>query len=153
MLDNLSLFRFKVDQDYFAFHRNSFSIFHLPKSLTKSDVDNLVYLAKKEEAKIQTVDKLTLRTLALNLTNNCNFSCKYCFAEGGTYGLPGLSMSRSTAFQAINLLFENVALNHQKRIAIAFFGGEPLLKWDLMKKGVEYFREKTKNWTKSKKSA
>jgi len=135
-------FYFKLDGQNYLFHRDSFSILKLPgKTISASEEKRLSNILKKEEGKARTVGKLTLRTVALNLTNNCNFACDYCFANHGRYDKPGLCMSKEIAIKAIDLLFENISRNHQKRAAIAFFGGEPLLAWDLIKTIVVYAKK------------
>ncbi len=79
-----------------------------------------------------------LRNLALNLTNNCNFCCGYCYAKQGNYDIPGLVMTLDTAKHGIDLLCESVRKNDSEKATIALFGGEPLLEFELIKEIVAY---------------
>lgn len=131
-------FGFRAGDDRFLFHRDTLSILGLPKRLNTDDISKIKKLLKKLEAESGEIAKPALRTIALNLTNNCNFACKYCFASHGNYGKPGLIMDKAVATRAIVLLFKSVRQNRQKRASIAFFGGEPLLAWETIREVVEY---------------
>lgn len=143
MLGRKDCFWFSLQGNKYLFHRNSFSILSIPQKLSTSTNENIEKILKEEEKKAKIVDNLTLRTIALNLTNRCNFACSYCFANHGLYDKPGLTMSEEIAAKGIDLLFENISNNKQKRAAIAFFGGEPLLEWGLLQK-IVYYAEKNK---------
>lgn len=69
---------------------------------------------------------------SLNLTRACNLRCTYpCFTNGCTIG----DMPKEVAFKAVNWLFANafMADKNERQVEISFWGGEPLLKWDLLK--------------------
>ncbi len=83
-----------------------------------------------------------LRTIVLNLTYSCNLKCSYCYANQGAYCQPGISMSYETARQAIDLLFESVRKNSGNTMRIVFFGGEPLLSYQLIIDIVKYVTQK-----------
>lgn len=82
-----------------------------------------------------------LNTVALTLTNSCNLTCEYCFANQGKYDIPNLHMSYETAKKSIDLVIESVKKNNSDSIKVAFFGGEPLLAFDLIEKIVNYTNE------------
>lgn len=138
MIAGEDYFQFSLQGNKYLFYRNSFSILNIPQKLTTSTNENIKKILREEEKKAKIVDNLTLRTVALNLTNRCNFTCSYCFANHGLYDKPGLTMSEEIATKVIDLLFENITNNKQKRAAITFFGGEPLLEWELLQKIVCY---------------
>jgi len=81
-----------------------------------------------------------LKALCLNVSHSCNMSCAYCFAdyascENNSYAL----MSLETGKHAIDFLLKNSGkLN---TLDVDFFGGEPLLNWDVVKGIVLYARE------------
>jgi uncharacterized protein len=76
--------------------------------------------------------------VALSLTHNCNLSCKYCYA--GKKKKKDVSLA--TAKEAVDFALR---VAPQKRgIKFSFFGGEPLLRFDLIKKITNYIREKEK---------
>lgn len=79
-----------------------------------------------------------LNSCLLNLTNNCNLACEYCIMQQPelkkSYGSNCGEMSQSTAENAIDF----IARNGHSRTVIVFYGGEPLLKWNLIKHIVNY---------------
>ncbi|MEA1928774.1 MAG: radical SAM protein [Candidatus Auribacterota bacterium] len=75
--------------------------------------------------------------MELMLTEDCNLRCDYCFVEGKN---PSHPMSRATARKAVDFLFE---LSRDKpELKILFFGGEPMLSFELIEKIVLYVEEK-----------
>lgn len=87
---------------------------------------------------------LGLKSICLVLNNNCNLKCSYCFANKGLYDNPYKQMQFETAKKAIDLLIKSAEKNKFNKISIAFFGGEPLLSFELIKKCV-YYVENLKN--------
>lgn len=83
-----------------------------------------------------------------NISQNCNMNCKYCYADAGTYG-DASYMSEQVAQATIDFLFKEAERRNEKRLALTFFGGEPLLNMSLLKKMVQYLREKEKQVGKS----
>ena len=81
-----------------------------------------------------------IKALCLHVSHLCNMTCGYCFAGQGEYhGQSGL-MSLETGKRAIDFLIENSA--GRKNLEVDFFGGEPLLNWDIVKQIVGYARER-----------
>ncbi len=78
-----------------------------------------------------------IRALRLVLTNKCNLKCGYCFVKNDVKD-NNKDMSREVLSKALNLV---VSLNREKDIEIHFFGGEPLLKFDLIRETVSYINE------------
>jgi len=83
--------------------------------------------------------KKTLKALCLNVSHLCNMTCKYCFAGQGAYGGGAGLMSFDTGKQAIDFLIGASA--GRKKLDIDFFGGEPLLNWEVVKQLVRYARK------------
>ena len=77
------------------------------------------------------------KALCLNVSHLCNMRCSYCFACNGEYGGGGL-MPLETGKRAIDFLVENS--KGRRRLDVDFFGGEPLLNWETVKRIVEYAR-------------
>lgn len=89
-----------------------------------------------------------VKALCLLVAHTCNLNCSYCFASQGSFqGDTGL-MSFETAKRAIDFLVENSGF--RRNLEVDFFGGEPLMNFDVCKKTVEYARsiekEKKKNF-------
>lgn len=88
----------------------------------------------------------SLKALCLNVAHTCNLSCEYCFAKGGRYQGKDAIMPIEVAKKAIDFLIEE-SKNHYN-LDIDFFGGEPLLNWDLVKETVIYARSKEEKYNK-----
>ena len=77
---------------------------------------------------------------SINITRRCNLKCKYCFTNGCTTG----DMSEEIAYKSVDFLINNAVKSGEKQIEIGFWGGEPLLNWELLKKVVLYSEERCK---------
>ena len=86
-----------------------------------------------------------IKALCLHVAHSCNLACSYCFAGQGKYHGKDALMSFETGKRAFDFLIENSGT--RRNLEVDFFGGEPLLNWDVVKKLVEYARsiEKEKN--------
>ncbi len=80
-----------------------------------------------------------VKALCLHITHDCNLACKYCFAEEGEYhtGKREL-MSYEVGKQALDFLVANSG--SRRNLEVDFFGGEPLMNWQVVKQLVEYGR-------------
>jgi len=90
-----------------------------------------------------------MRHLILNVTDNCNMRCKYCtFGDNYPYAksYADTMMSFSIMKMGMDYFFQH-AKNSQK-VYISFYGGEPLLNFDLVKRGTEYALELSKKHKK-----
>ena len=72
------------------------------------------------------------------LTSTCNFRCKYCFVETRFNSTPESKMLLSTAQKGVELIKQNI---NSEPVSIVFYGGEPLLKFDLIQHIVHYAEE------------
>ena len=79
-----------------------------------------------------------VKSMCLNVSHLCNLRCEYCFADGGTYNGAAENMSLDVALKAIDMIVSKSANRHN--LEVDFFGGEPLLNFDVVKKTVEYAR-------------
>lgn len=86
-----------------------------------------------------------IKALCLHVAHTCNLSCEYCFASQGKYNGERALMSFETGKRALDFLVENSG--NRKNLEVDFFGGEPLMNWDVVKELVKYARsiEKEKN--------
>jgi uncharacterized protein len=81
--------------------------------------------------------------MCLLIAEDCNLRCEYCFADGGDYGKGDRKlMSFDTAKTAIDFLITHSY--GRDNLEVDFFGGEPLLNWDVVKETVKYGREQEK---------
>lgn len=107
----------------------------------EKDLRKLGLISEVEGKGKKTSKKITypIVSITLFLTQSCNLRCIYCYGDGGEYGTGG-SMDDKTAFQAVDWLIEQS--REMKSIHIGFFGGEPFLKFPLMKAVVEYAKKR-----------
>lgn len=90
--------------------------------------------------------KTYVKALCLNVAHTCNLSCDYCFASQGKYNGDRAIMTLEVGQKAIDFLLENSG--HHRNLDIDFFGGEPLMAWNVVKQIVEYARSKEKEYKK-----
>lgn len=81
---------------------------------------------------------INIKALCLHVAHVCNLNCSYCFASQGKYHGDRAVMSLDTAKRAIDFLIENSGSH--KNLDVDFFGGEPLMNWDVVKETVRYAR-------------
>lgn len=86
------------------------------------------------------------KALCLNIAHDCNIRCGYCFASTGDYHGGRKLMSLEVAKGAIDFLLETSG--NRKRLEVDFFGGEPLMNFDVIKETVKYGRERQKEYNK-----
>ena len=86
-----------------------------------------------------------IKALCLHVSHTCNLNCSYCFASQGKYNGERAIMSFETGKRALDFLIENSGT--RKNLEVDFFGGEPLMNWQVVKDLVNYARkiEKEKN--------
>ena len=86
-----------------------------------------------------------VKALCLHVAHTCNLNCEYCFASQGKFHGERALMSFETGKRALDFLVENSGTRHN--LEVDFFGGEPLMNFDVVKRLVKYARsiEKEKN--------
>ncbi|MEG0250036.1 MAG: thioether cross-link-forming SCIFF peptide maturase [Peptostreptococcus sp.] len=80
-----------------------------------------------------------VKALCLNVAHDCNLKCKYCFAKQGDFGGNAELMSLEVGKKAMDFLVANSG--NRRNLDIDFFGGEPLMNWEVVKELVKYGRE------------
>lgn len=83
-----------------------------------------------------------VKALCLHIAHDCNLACRYCFAEEGEYHGRRELMSFEVGKQALDFLIANSG--HRRNLEVDFFGGEPLMNWQVVKDLVAYGREQEK---------
>ena len=90
--------------------------------------------------------KTVVKALCLHIAHDCNLACKYCFAEEGEYHGRRALMSFEVGKKAIDFLLANSG--NRRNLEVDFFGGEPLMNWNVVKQIVEYGRSKETEFDK-----
>ena len=88
----------------------------------------------EDHAKRETV----VKALCLHIAHDCNLACRYCFAGEGEYHGERSLMSLEVGMKALDFLVE--ASKGRRNLEVDFFGGEPLMNFEVVKKLVEYGR-------------
>ena len=92
-------------------------------------------------------DNTSIKAMCLHVSHDCNIRCKYCFASQGDFQGDRLLMDLETGKKAIDFLIEHS--KGRRNLEIDFFGGEPLMNFDLVKNLVAYAKEKEKKHSKN----
>ncbi len=106
------------------------------------DLDSLIeqemlFAPMSEDFKVVAEEKPIVKALCLNIAHDCNLACKYCFASQGDYGgVKRELMSFDVAKRAVDFLIQ--MSGPRQHCEIDFFGGEPLMNWNVVKQTVEY---------------
>lgn len=79
-----------------------------------------------------------VKALCLHVAHTCNLNCSYCFASQGKYHGERALMSFEVGKQALDFLIANSGT--RTNLEVDFFGGEPLMNWDVVKRLVAYAR-------------
>ena len=79
-----------------------------------------------------------IKALCLHVAHTCNLSCAYCFASQGKYHGERALMSFEVGKRALDFLVENSG--SRRNLEVDFFGGEPLMNWQVVKDLVAYAR-------------
>lgn len=121
----------------------------------QSEIDSLIedkslFTEDNYEPKIKdfAARPTVVKALCLHITHDCNLACKYCFAEEGEYhtGKREL-MSFEVGKQALDFLVANSG--SRRNLEVDFFGGEPLMNWQVVKDLVNYGRSIEKEHNKN----
>ncbi len=79
-----------------------------------------------------------IKALCLHVAHTCNLNCSYCFASQGKYQGDKALMTFEVGKQAIDFLIANSGT--RRNLEVDFFGGEPLMNWEVVKQLVAYAR-------------
>ena len=88
-----------------------------------------------------------IKALCLHVAHSCNLNCEYCFASQGKYQGERALMSFETGKRALDFLIENSGT--RRNLEVDFFGGEPLMNWQVVKDLVNYARSIEKEHNKN----
>ena len=115
-----------------------------PVELTDEEIAELEELRKAglldaPETTARPIKSNEVKALCLHVSHDCNLRCRYCFADEGAYHSVREVMSFETAKAAIDFLIRESG--KRKVLEVDFFGGEPLMNLDVVKRTVYYAKE------------
>lgn len=131
------------------------------KSVTRDDISECIEDVKKlkEDERLFTQDIFSdkasklknnskvIKALCLHVAHTCNLNCSYCFASQGKYQGERAVMTEEVGKRALDFLIENSGT--RRNLEVDFFGGEPLMNWDVVKELVAYGRKREKEENKN----
>lgn len=88
-----------------------------------------------------------VKALCIHIAHSCNLNCSYCFASQGKYHGERALMSFEVGKQALDFLIANSGT--RRNLEVDFFGGEPLMNFDVVKQLVAYARSIEKQHNKN----
>lgn len=88
-----------------------------------------------------------IKALCIHIAHTCNLNCSYCFASQGKYHGDRAIMSFEVGKRALDFLVENSG--SRRNLEVDFFGGEPLMNFDVVKQMVAYARSIEKEHNKN----
>ncbi|MFV0362210.1 MAG: thioether cross-link-forming SCIFF peptide maturase [Suipraeoptans sp.] len=108
----------------------------------------VLYYPETHESMITEVmdRKTVVKAMCLHIAHDCNLACQYCFAEEGEYHGRRALMSYEVGRKALDYLIENSGI--RKNLEVDFFGGEPLMNWQVVKDLVAYGRSREEECNK-----
>ena len=83
-------------------------------------------------------DQAPIKSMCLNVAHDCNLRCRYCFASTGDFGGGRKLMPFEVGKAAIDFLLKSAG--PRRNLEVDFFGGEPLMNFDVVKQIVRYAR-------------
>ncbi|SES73665.1 uncharacterized protein SAMN05660297_00447 [Natronincola peptidivorans] len=88
-----------------------------------------------------------VKALCLHIAHDCNIRCKYCFASQGNFQGERSLMTSDVGKKAIDFLLLNSG--NRTNLEVDFFGGEPLMNFNVIKEIIDYSKEKEKAYNKN----
>ena len=88
-----------------------------------------------------------IKAMCLHVSHDCNLRCRYCFAGEGKYRGESELMSLEVGKRALEFLVENSG--NRRNLEVDFFGGEPLMNFEVVKELTSYGRELEKKYDKN----
>ncbi len=115
------------------------------KELKELEDNKMIYT---EDLNITPKIKPVLKAMCLNVAHDCNLRCGYCFASQGDYQQAHKSLiSLETGKKALDYILKNSG--DRRNLEVDFFGGEPLMNFDVCKELVYYGRQEEKKYKKN----
>ena len=109
------------------------------KLYSEDQFENLAYNYKNNSK--------VIKALCLHVAHTCNLNCSYCFASQGKYQGERALMSFEVGKRAFDFLIENSGT--RRNLEVDFFGGEPMMNFDVVKQLVAYARSIEKEHNKN----
>ena len=152
MYDIVDSYENNSRDDIYSLFGNKYSQEELNETMDELDElknGDMLYTPDIYENVIDFIDarEPVVKALCLHIAHDCNLKCRYCFAEEGEYHGHRSLMSSEVGKAAIDFIIKSSG--KRRNLEVDFFGGEPLMNFDVVKDIVEYAREKEKLYDKN----
>lgn len=128
---------FRVKGNKYVFNGSNLDLF---KVTDENEYYN--YLKEEDSLEKPVMSSNSLVKIVLNVSNSCNLRCKYCYADDGVYGHKNRNLMSEETLEKVLKMLEDRGICEIG--IVSFFGGEPLLNFSLIKKGLEEFSKRFK---------
>ena len=88
-----------------------------------------------------------VKAMCLHVAHDCNMNCAYCFGDKGAFEGVRCLLTPEMGKKALDFLMQNSG--NRRNLEVDFFGGEPLMNWDVVKRLVEYGRSQEEKFNKN----
>lgn len=109
--------------------------------------NGLLYSKDEYERFSSMMKSAPVKALCLNVAHDCNLRCEYCFAAKGDFGRGRMLMPLEVGKRAIDFLIEKS--QGRRNLEVDFFGGEPLMNFNVVRQVVDYARSIEKQHNKN----
>ena len=112
-------------------------------------VDNEMLYSDDSQITMEMLEgrEAVIKAMCLHAAHDCNMTCKYCFGDKGAFEGERSLLSLETGKKAIDFLLKHSGT--RRNLELDFFGGEPLMNFDVIKELVAYGREAEKSYGKN----
>lgn len=111
------------------------------------DDKGLIFTSDDYLNDVKSMHSNIIKALCLHVAHDCNLRCKYCFASQGNFHGDAMLMPFDIGKKALDFLIKESG--NRRNLEVDFFGGEPLMNFDVVKKLVEYGRKIEKDYNKN----
>lgn len=137
-------------EDMWASLSNKYTSSEILNELASLEENYLIKSARNDELiaqrfNLEKIKSKKIHAIVLMLCHECNLRCTYCYAENGEYHNKG-RMSTEVGKKSIDFLFDNCG--ESEKVSVVFFGGEPLIRKDLLKELTIYAKQIAKEKNK-----
>lgn len=133
-------FNYKKESNYDLSSTDYYKFLNNNNFLTNIDEDKLL-----DEISDLLTGKVNIKNMVLHMTDYCNLNCRYCFIEDGINDDTYIrrNMPYYTCKKAIDKFFDIMdKKSSSKKPSIIFYGGEPLVNWNVIRKILPYIEDK-----------
>jgi uncharacterized protein len=151
LYDVLEDYKILSIDDLLNAHVNQYKIEELKEAIAeiqRLEIDQMLFTKSIDYNYLEIENrKAVIKALCLHVAHDCNMRCQYCFADKGAFFGETSLMSFKTGKLAIDFLIKNSG--DRRNLEVDFFGGEPLMNYEVVKQLVDYGKIEEKKYNKN----